>query len=122
MGPAVSSSVIDVLILAQVAVNPAPKNPYIMAKIVKTGSDSANLQMAKQAIAATTVDKEARTSRGTLRSESRPKTNWPPTWKILINARSSAPLLLLRPKDEAYDGKYKDGKKYPNPCKTFEIE
>jgi hypothetical protein len=79
IGPAVTSSVMAVLILAQMAVNPAPKKPYIMAKTIKTGSDLANLHMVRQAIAATVVDKQARMLTGTFRSDRKPKTNWPPT-------------------------------------------
>lgn len=79
MGPAVTSSVMAVLILAQMAVKPAPKKPYIMANIIKTERDPASLHMVRQAIAATVVDKQARTLIGTFRSDRKPKTNWPAT-------------------------------------------
>ncbi|KAK5633249.1 hypothetical protein RRF57_008962 [Xylaria bambusicola] len=75
MGTAVESAVMAVLILAQAAVNPAPKKPYVIANITKTGRTRASLHAVRHATAATTVDKQARTSSSTFRSDSKPKTN-----------------------------------------------
>lgn len=79
IGPAVASSVIAVLILAQIAVNPAPKKPYVRAKIIIIGRDLASLHIVRQEIAAIVVDKQARTLTETFRSDRKPKTNWPQT-------------------------------------------
>jgi hypothetical protein len=39
---------------------------------------------------------------------------------MLINAKRTAPSILLSPVDVAYEGRYRDGKKYPNPCAILE--
>lgn len=79
IGAAVASSVIAVLILAQIAVYPAAKKPYITANTIKTGKVWANPHMVRQETAATTVDEQAKTLSGTLRSDKEPNTNWPQT-------------------------------------------
>lgn len=66
IGADVTSSVTALLILAQVAVKPAAKNPYTMAKTIKTGSDWASRHNVRQAVAATRVDVHARILIGTL--------------------------------------------------------
>lgn len=69
MGAAVTSSVIVVLILAQIAVKPAPKKPYRMVKPIRTGKESASLHIVRVVTAATRVELQARTSSGSFRSE-----------------------------------------------------
>jgi hypothetical protein len=65
IGAAVTSSVIAVLIRAQIAVYPAPKNPYTIANTIMRGNEVASIHIVKQAIVAIIVDKQARIFKGT---------------------------------------------------------
>lgn len=88
-------------ILAHIAVYPAPKKPYKIAKMISGANERATAQMLNVAVAAT--DKETRISafNDTFLSERYPKVNWPKTCETLISDKSSAPFGPLSPIDEA---------------------
>jgi hypothetical protein len=90
-----------VTILAHIAVYPAPKKPYKIAKMTNGASERATAQMLNVAVAATDKDTRISAFNETFLSERYPKVNWPKTCETLINARSNAPFGPLSPIDEA---------------------
>lgn len=91
-GAVPTSFVTELVILAQIAVKPAPKNPYSMPKTISTGKEDATFHNPRTEIAAMAVDEKARALIDAFLSERIPNVNWPQTWHTLITASNNAPL------------------------------